>query len=312
MTGRFRRGGDRGGWTGDGTFAGPPALVCPSCGLRNDPSARFCRNCGLPLGWPQDPVRGTTTRQADLPSERGAGVAAIIGLLAAVGVLLVAGFLVLRGSSGGGTPNPSHAATPPPSGAIGSPNPSSSIPVGSFGPSPGTSPTPVITETPTDAVTETPGSISATIDFTCDQGTIGDASLTRWKVDHITWKSFSTSGYDRVILDMVNQGATNRTATISVESLSPSQVSSRYGLNAPQNADRAVVVTFEHRVNGFQQSPVTTGMKVVPNLSMGLGSDGLWHVVLGVVGQGCQRIGVPIWDSDPTATNAQLNIDVKK
>ncbi len=312
MTSRFRRGGDRGGWTGDTGFAGPPALVCPSCGLRNDPSARFCRNCGLPLGWPQDPVRGTTTRQADLPSERGAGVASIIGLLAAVGVLVVAGFLVLRGSGGGGTPNPSHTPSPRPSVAVGSPNPSSSVPLGSVGPSPGATATPVITETPTDEVTAPPGDLTATIDFTCDKGTIGDASLTRWKADHITWKSFSTSGFDRVILDMVNQGATNRTATISVESMTLSQVSSQLGMTAPQNADRAVVVTFEHRVNGFPQSPVTTGMSVVPNVSMGQGSDGLWHVVLGVVGNGCHRIGVPTWDSDPTATNASLQIDVKK
>ena len=115
-----------------------------------------------------------------------------------------------------------------------------------------------------------------------------------------------------MILDLVNQGATNRVATISVESLSLGQVSAQFGLTAPQNADRAVVVTFEHRVNGFPQSPVTTGMNVVPNVSMGQGSDGLWHVVLGVVGNGCQRIGVPVWDSDPTATNASLQIDVKK
>ena len=90
------------------------------------------------------------------------------------------------------------------------------------------------------------------------------------------------------------------------------EVSSRYGLNAPQNAERAVVVTFEHRVIGFKLSPVTTGMKVVPNLSMDQGSDDLWHVVLGVVGNGCHRIGVAVWDNDPSATNALLNIDVKK
>ena len=312
MTSRFRRGGDRSGWTGDAPFAGPPALVCPSCGLRNDPSARFCRNCGLPLGWPEDPVRGTTSRQADLPSERGAGVASIIGLLAAVTVLVVAGFLVLRGSGGGGNPGPSHSPTPRPSVAVGSPNPSSSFPVGSNLPSPGVSAKPVITPTPTDLDTQPPGSNPATIGFTCDKGTIGDSSLTRWKADRISSKSFSVSGFDRVTLDLVNQGATNREATISVESLTLDEVATLYSMVPPKNADRAIVVTFEHRVNGFQQSLQSTGMNVVPNVSMGQGSDGLWHVVLGVVGNGCHRIGVPIWDSDPTASNALLNIDVKK
>lgn len=310
MSSRFRRGGDRGGWTGDTPFAGPPALVCPSCGLRNDPSARFCRNCGLPLGWPEDPVRGTTTRQADLPSNRGAGVASIIGLLAAVAVLVVAGFLVLRGSGGSGTVSPSHSPSSRPSVGLLSPGPSGSGLTPTTGVA--TPPPSGTTDTPSPAVTEPPGSFPATIGFSCDPGTIADASLTRWKVARISSKSYSISGFDRVILDLSSQGTTNREATISVESLTLAQVSSRYGLNAPQNADHAVVVTFEHRVIGFKQSPVTTGMKVVPNLSMGLGSDGLWHVVLGVVGNGCHRIGVPVWDSDPTATSAQLNIDVKK
>ena len=42
-----------------------------SSGLRNDVTVRFCRNCGLPLGAPRDPVLGTTTKRADLPSDRG-------------------------------------------------------------------------------------------------------------------------------------------------------------------------------------------------------------------------------------------------
>src|SRR3954452_20451869 len=94
----------------------PPVIQCPSCGMLNDPNARFCRNCGLPLGWPQDPVRGTMMRQADLPSERGAGIASIVGLIAAVAILGAAGYLVLRGTSGGSTtPTPPVAvatATP--------------------------------------------------------------------------------------------------------------------------------------------------------------------------------------------------------
>ena len=75
----------------------PPTIICPVCGLRNDITVRFCRNCGLPLGAPRDPVRGTTTKRADLPSDRGTGIAAIIGLLVVVGIVGVAGFLIFRG-----------------------------------------------------------------------------------------------------------------------------------------------------------------------------------------------------------------------
>jgi len=112
MTNRFRRGG-RGQQPQNMPM--PPVIQCPSCGMLNDPNARFCRNCGLPLGWPQDPVRGTMMRQADLPSERGAGIASIVGLIAAVAILGAAGYLVLRGTSGGSTnptPPPGATATP--------------------------------------------------------------------------------------------------------------------------------------------------------------------------------------------------------
>ena len=94
MTGFFRR--DHGANQPPHGGADPRTYQtqCPSCGLLNDGSARFCRNCGLPLGWPQDPVRGTTTRRAELPSERGSGLASIVGLLAALALLAGAAYLV--------------------------------------------------------------------------------------------------------------------------------------------------------------------------------------------------------------------------
>lgn len=307
MTSRFGRGGDRG--TARGKTDGRNALVCPSCGLKNDPSARFCRNCGLPLGWPQDPVRGTTTRRADLPSERGAGVASIIGLLAAVGVLVVAGYLVLRGS-GTGTPGATHTASPRPTTiALGSPGASPSA-LSSIGPSGGASPSPAISDTPSQPVTEPPGSFPATIDFTCDQATIGDPTQGHWKVHSVT--SQTSSGYDRVIVSLTRDGESIRSGTISVETVTLDEVSARYGMPAPHNVDRALVVTFERRVNGFPAPPQATGMLVIRNFEMNLGSDGLWHLVLGQVGDGCHRIGVPNWDNNPTATSAELLIDVKK
>jgi len=311
MSNLLRRSGNQGNQPRGPGPGGQQPLVCPSCGLRNDPSARFCRNCGLPLGWAQDPVRGTTTRRADLPSERGAGVASIIGLLAAVAVLAVAGYVVLHGSGSGGTPSPTHTPSPKPSVGLTSPGPSGSGVLPSNGV---TSPLPsaAVTDAPSQPASEPPGTLPATIDFTCDTGTISDPTLGHWKVTSVTWQRFAAGGYDRVVLGITRDGESVRSGTIRVETLTLNQVSALYGMNAPQNADRAVVVTFERRVNGYVQSPVNTSMNVVPNLSMGQGSDGLWHVVLGVVGQGCHRIGVPLWDSNPTATDAQLQIDVKK
>lgn len=312
MTSRFRRGRDSRAGSGGPPGRGTAPLICPSCGLRNDYSARFCRNCGLPLGWPEDPVRGTTTRRADLPSERGAGVASIIGLLAAVGVLVVAGYLVLRGSGGFGTPGPVRSPTPRPSSiAVASPSG-----LHSASPSLGTSPlpsgSPGITDTPSQPITDPPGTFPPVTDFTCDQATIQDPTLSRWKVLHVNFSSSTTGGYDSVIMDLTRESVSSRSASISIQTVTLDEVSGTFGMNAPQNAERAVVVTFEHRLNGFTVPPSATGMKVIHNLNMDQGSDQLWHVVLGVVGNGCHRIGVDAWENDPTATAAVLTIDVKK
>lgn len=306
MTERFRRGGELGSRAARGAPDGRNPLVCPSCGLRNDPSARFCRNCGLPLGWAQDPVRGTTTRHADLPSERGAGVASIIGLLAAVAVLAVAAFLVLRGSSGSATPT--RTASPRPSLAVASSSGfASGLP--SLRPSqlPGAS-TPA-SELPSAAATQPPASLAATTDFTCDPAAIGDSSLSNWRVRHVSWKPSGT--YDTVIMDLTREGTATQAAMISVQSLALNEVSARYGLNPPRKGDRAVVVTFEGRVNGFPVPTTGTGMPVIPNLAMAQGSDGLWHAVFGVVGTGCHRIGVAAWSTQAVNT-AKLLIDVQQ
>ena len=52
-------------------------------------------------------------------------------------------------------------------------------------------------------------------------------------------------------------------------------------------------------------------MKAVPTFQIQFGTDGLWHAVLGVVGQGCERVGVPEWVKDPNATSGNIQIDVE-
>jgi hypothetical protein len=52
-------------------------------------------------------------------------------------------------------------------------------------------------------------------------------------------------------------------------------------------------------------------MQAVPTFQIQPGTDNQWHVVLGVVGTGCQRVGVPEWVTDPTVTNANIQIDVQ-
>ncbi len=321
MTSRFRRG--RGQQPQN--YGMPQVIPCPSCGMLNDPSARFCRNCGLPLGWPQDPVRGTMMRQADLPSERGAGIASIVGLVAAVAILGAAGYLVLRGTNGNNpspTPPVTATATATPTAtatavAIGSGSPSprpTGTPVAVISPSP--TPTfvaPTPTEIPSGPVGTPP---PAAKNFTCTPVTIANSVKGHWVINQAHWSY--TSKYDTITLDMtLSKGG--GFPSMTMESMDLNDVSSQLGLTPPTGTDHAVVVTLGKPFSSIRVSPHDTkldslngeAMTAVPTFQIQFGTDDLWHVVLGVNGSGCQRIGVAEWAADPNATSAHIVIDVQ-
>jgi len=77
-------------------------VTCPACGLANEPGARVCRNCGLPIASAGDPLRGVKPGRVDLPSAQRSGLSATVGLALVVGLLLVGGTLAV---SGGGILN---------------------------------------------------------------------------------------------------------------------------------------------------------------------------------------------------------------
>jgi hypothetical protein len=291
--------------------------------MLNDPNARFCRNCGLPLGWPQDPVRGTMMRQADLPSERGAGIASIVGLIAAVAILGAAGYLVLRGTNGGSTnPTPPPVATATPTATL--------VAIGSGSPSATASPTPVVVVTPTPTATSVDSSPTATPaipsgppvpavrTFSCDPMAIGNTVKGHWTITRANWR-YTDDKYDTIELEMSRTKSTGGLPTMTLESMDTSEVASRFGLTPPTGVDHALVLTLGKQFSSIRVSPHATDlqslgnqpMKAVPTFQIQFGTDGLWHVVLGVVGQGCQRVGVPEWVADATATSGNIQIDVQ-
>ena len=292
-------------------------LRCPSCGQLNDPSARFCRNCGLPLGWPQDPVRGTTTRRADLPSERGAGSGAIVGLVAAVAVLATALFLIFRSGADTGSiavvsPSPTPIGSP-----VGSAGPSAFPTSGSSVlPSPGGSAAPQ-SAPPSSQPTDTPvpsatpaASFSPATGFTCGRASIFDPTNSRWHVSRLNWKT--TSRFDEAIITLTRDGPMAHGPVLTIESMTPSAVSTRFGLTPPAGG-RAVVVSFDRNArtsSTIAWNPSST-YPVLRDLRAAMDSHGLLHIVLGVTGSGCYDLSAPGWKSNPTATTVDILIDVK-
>ena len=314
MTGLFRRDRDANLPPHGGADPRTFQTRCPSCGLLNEGSARFCRNCGLPLGWPQDPVRGTTTRRAELPSERGSGMASIVGLVAALALLVGAAYLVSRlGGGSGASLLPVSSASPAAStsGAFSSPFDTSepsglpSAPADTSQPSPGP------TNEATAEATPPGGGFSASTGFTCDLATINDPTGGRWRV--IGTNALRNGTTDQMSVKLARAGDVRTGPSITIESMTPSEVTARYGIAAPTGADRAIVVSFEGRVTiAVPQDIPATGLPAIVNTDVAMDSTGTVRAVLGVRGTGCHQLSVPAWASDRAATTIEVLIDVKR
>lgn len=311
----------------------PPFVVCPVCHLRNDVTARFCRDCGLPLGAPRDPVRGTTTRRAELPSERGAGIAAVVSLVAIVVIAGLAGFLVLRGfestpttavTSATGAPSvdPSQDARPPGSGALVpsdvpaiTPDVDPSLdPAGpTEGPDAATTPpeepTPEPAGEPTDRPTANP--LSTRTGWTCDAAAIQDPLSGRWRIAEARWAR--QDGFDRLTFDLTRLGGSVRRGTIvRMEFLRPSRAASRYDVDTPIG-DRALVLTFDGPLNLRSAMSAQPGLRAIASLGARTDADGVVHAVIGVPGNGCARLIANDWrNGDDGTTTARLIVDIRR
>ena len=307
----------------------PAFVVCPVCHLRNEVTARFCRDCGLPLGAPRDPVRGTTTRRADLPSDHGAGMAAVLSLLAAVLIAGAAGFFVFRGFESGGA-TAAATATPATSGGLvtGSPGvsraPGESFLASSDGPTtvvPGATgePDPVGTADPTDEAiagrtadpTQRTPAVATSTRFTCGDAAIQDPLAGRWRITQA--RTSEHSAFDRVTLDLERMsGSAKHGATVAQDYIKPAKAVAQYGV-APPTGARALVVTFDGLIGLRTVITAQPSLTAIKSLEARRDARGVVHLVIGVEGRGCARMIANDWrDGSEATTTAQLTIDVRR
>ncbi len=314
----------------------PPAIICPVCGLRNDITARFCRNCGLPLGAPRDPVRGTTTRRADLPSDRGTGIAAVLGLVAIVALTGLAAFLVLRGlegvegtAGGPGTSAPSghvasapptvpSAAGPSPSGPDATRVPGSSAPTtpdpdrtpgATSDPEPTRTPRATDRPDPTDDPRPTATPLGLATRFTCGDAAIEDPHDRRWRITQASWTRGSAT--DVLTLQLASSsGTARRGAVVRMDMVSPGRAASTYGVTRP-DGDRALVLTFEGPVTLSTTLIGSPGLRALRTVDIRRDDDGVVHAVMGIEGDGCVRMRADDWKSS-RATSAKLVLEFRR
>ena len=297
----------------------PSQIICPVCGLRNDSMARFCRNCGLPLGAPRDPVRGTTSRRADLPSDHGAGIAAIVGLMAAVAVLGAAGFLILRTNNDPGT-----AALPTATPWVvvsvpvgGSPAPAttfalpSRIPLGSG--EPASSGAPTATDQPSESAAPSgqpsAAPLVADTDFTCDPASFTDPNKGVWRVAYAQWGA--RAKWDELTVVLQRQAGKGNT-TFSVESMGSQDAHQVSGLD-PAPGNQTVLITFDGNTTIRTAIVADMGLRELDYLNVDTGTDAMYAVV-GVNKDTCYRMWVPAWKKGQTVAvgdTVDLLLDVK-
>jgi hypothetical protein len=277
--------------------------------------SRFCRNCGLPLGAPRDPVRGTTSRRADLPSDHGAGIAAIVGLLAAIVVLVGAGWLILRSNSGDSGTGVLPTRTP---GAVTSAAPRATQPAGSgpltsAGPAgsldPGALPTrrplgsqePTGSAAPSEDPTSSPGAeasaapLIADTDFTCEAAGFDDPTKGKWRIAFAQWGG--REKWDELTLTLRREDGKGAT-DISMESMSSREAAQVTGLDEALT-DRVVLITFDGDVNISKTDPIValiTSLRQIEYLNVESTSEAT-YAILGVNKDTCSRMVVPAWKS---------------
>jgi hypothetical protein len=313
---------------GDRTAAPyPDQVVCPVCRLQNDPAARFCRNCGLPLGAPRDPVRGTTSRRADLPSEHGAGIAALVGLAIAVVLLGGAAFLILRNNNSGGdggtgavstTPaatgkarqaTPAPAATRRPAATAA---PGASIDAGAVATLP-----PRIDASPSpdggnaaSSVPATPGPLVGDTDFVCGAADFLDPTRGTWNVSEARWGG--RDKWDELTI-VLRKGTGKGKTDIAVEQMPSVQAAQVSGLD-PAPTQNSILITFDGDVSIKQPIVARLNQRQLSYLNVEQ-TDLATYAVVGINRPGtCYRMWVPSWkkgDAVAVGDTVTLLLDIK-
>jgi len=173
------------------------------------------------------------------------------------------------------------------------------------------------TPTPRPLSSATPGPVRTTASprapaprtFRCDgiEG-VRDPRDRGWRVDGTFWAE--REGYDRVTLRLVPDARLDgKVARVIVETLSFEELDA-LGLPAPAEGDVVVVVRFSPSVSltrTLQASPEKTAVRSLTRLA---GDDGRVYTLLGVVGDGCTALQVPMWDDPSTQDTPFVDITV--
>ncbi len=290
----------------------PRGISCPACGLANEPGARVCRNCGLPIAGASDPLRGVTPGRVDLPTAQRSGLSATVGLALVIGLLVVGGTLAVSGggilSTGGRLGVDAPATASPDAGASTRPDDAAD---------PATPP-PGDEDPGEDPPAEPSGANRTSFDYTCEDAAIADLGDSRWSLSLFRAGLREEDGetYERVTWEMTKKGGAKQGTTATMEWTTPRDAKAQGATLV--SGDRAIVVTFDGPVDTTVGQEIDQlllepeGVTAIRTIDMFEGEDGNVRTVIGLRGDGCVRMSSLGWTKKGTARNARILLDVDR
>jgi hypothetical protein len=287
-------------------------VTCPACGLANEAGARVCRNCGLPIASPDDPLRGVRANRVEIAGASRSGVSATLGLALVVGLLLIGGTLAVSGGgilSGGGRLGVEPGASP-----------SAGTGQGDGENEPGAV-APVVPVSADDAgATTNDDDIGTSFDYTCDDGAIRDLSKGRWQLSQfrVGERLTDEGNFDRITWELSRRGRKSGNTTVTMHWTTPDEARRAHGADLV-SGQRAIVVTLDGPVDaavGQQVDDLSLepeNVVQIRTVDMFTGEDDKVRTVIGLRGDSCVRMSAQNWTRKSAGKrNAAIYLDVEK
>jgi hypothetical protein len=293
-------------------------VTCPACGLANEPGARTCRNCGLPIASAADPLRGVAPGRVDLPRARKSGLSATIGLIMVIALLLAGGSLAFSGGGGllGSGGRLVSDAAPEATGEV--------VTAGTETDEGGT---PVASQAPEAAIKANKPNMDA---YVCGPGAIKDLSRGRWFLTDVQAGPRTAdegiepdgSDFDQVYWRLDRQGDRKvngaNAMTVTMRRATPGEAKERFGDSLDKvQGDTVIIVTFDGPID------ITTGYAIEQDVLAAADVEGVRrvqmfeksgkiHTVIGVKGEPCARLGSTGWGAKSNQENTRVVLDIER
>jgi hypothetical protein len=284
-------------------------VTCPACGLANDPGARVCRNCGLPIASAADPVRGVRPNHVEIASTSRSGMSATVGLAMVVGLLLIGGTLAV---SGGGILDSGGRLG---AGAAASASPGSDAGAGVAEPG---DEAPTSDERPTSDRRRDDDPPRTSFGYTCENDAIRDMSRSKWRMTQflVGERRSDDGAFDRITWEMSRRSGRAGATTVTMEWTTPEEARST-GADLV-SGQRAIVVTFDGPISATvgqqidELSMEPEGVEQIRTVDMFTGEDGKVRTVIGLRGENCARMSSQGWARNAKNKNGRVFLDVQK